>query len=51
MNEQQREELFDKITYGISLAHKRLIENAKRNGRSLVVEKDGKIVTLSANEL
>lgn len=51
MSEQQIDELREKLNRGIALSRKRLIEETKRKGGSLVIEKDGKIVVVSASEL
>ncbi len=51
MSEQQIDELREKLNRGIALSRKRLIEETKRKGGSLVIERDGKIVVLSASEL
>ncbi len=51
MSEQQIDELREKLNRGIALSRKRLIEETKRNGGSLVIARDGKIVVLSASEL
>ncbi len=51
MSEQQIDELREKLNRGIALSRKRLIDETKRNGGSLVIARDGKIVVLSASEL
>lgn len=51
MSEQQIDELREKLNRGIALSRKRLIEETKRKGGSLVIERDGKIVVVSASEL
>ncbi len=51
MSEQQIDELREKLNRGIALSRKRLIEETKRNGGSLVIARDGKIVVLNASEL
>ena len=51
MSEQQIDELREKLNRGIALSRKRLIEETKRKGGSLVIERDGKIVVLSASDL
>ena len=51
LSEQQIDELREKLNRGIALSRKRLIEETKRKGGSLFIERDGKIVVVSASEL
>ncbi|WP_293679846.1 hypothetical protein [Spirosoma sp. 48-14] len=41
----------EKIMQGFRLAHKRLIEKAKREDDSLVIERDGKPIRVKARDL
>jgi hypothetical protein len=41
----------DKLVKGAQLAIKKIIEKAKRDDRTLVIERDGKIVHVRARDL
>jgi len=43
--------LIEKITEGVKLAIKRLIEKTKKEDGELVISKDGKIVKIKAREM
>jgi hypothetical protein len=43
--------LVDKITEGVKLAIKRLIERTKKEDGELVISRDGKVVTVKARDL
>lgn len=47
----QFKELSDRITFGVNLAIKRLIEKTKQEDGELVISKDGKVVRIKARDL
>ncbi|GAB4028500.1 hypothetical protein [Spirosoma gilvum] len=47
----KKEDFAEKIMQGVLLAHKRLIEKAKRDDDTLVIERDGKPVRVKARDL
>lgn len=47
----KKEDVFEQVMRGFRLAHKRLVEKAKRDDDTLVIERDGKIVHVKAREL
>ena len=49
--ETKKEDMAEKIMQGFRLAHKRLIEKAKREDDSLVIERDGKPIRVKARDL
>jgi hypothetical protein len=51
MNTQDSDHLIDKITEGINLALKRLIERTKKEDGELVISRDGKVVRVKARDL
>lgn len=50
-NLNEEKDFKEKILRGLRLSLKRLIEHKKKNGFKFVISKDGKIQTLSAEEL
>ncbi len=51
MGEKEIEVMRKKILKGVRLAHKRLLEKAKREDRELVFAKRGKVVIVKARDL
>ena len=51
MSEIEIKQLQEKINAGILLARKRLIEKTKKENGELVVVRDGKVVSIKAQEL
>ncbi len=51
MSQQEADKLFDKITQGVKLSVKRLIEQTKKEDGELVISKNGKIVRVKARDL
>ncbi|MEF9931048.1 MAG: hypothetical protein RSC28_06170 [Bacteroidales bacterium] len=51
MSEHEIRLMEDRIMKGIRLAHKRLIERAKRDDRELVISKEGRILKVKARDL
>ena len=51
MNTTESDQLVDKITEGVKLAIKRLVERTKKEDGELVIAKDGKIVRVKARDL
>ncbi|MEX2234597.1 MAG: hypothetical protein WD824_20695 [Cyclobacteriaceae bacterium] len=51
MNTPEPDELLDKITEGVKLAIRRLIERTKKEDGELVISRDGKIVRIKARDL
>lgn len=47
----KQENISKKVMDGFRLAHKRLVEKAKRDDDTLVIERDGKIVHVRARDL
>lgn len=47
----KKEDISAKVMEGFRLAHKRLIEKAKRDDDTLVIERDGKPVRVKARDL
>ena len=47
----EKEDIFKKVMDGFRLAHKRLVEKAKRDDDTLVIERNGKIVHVKARDL
>jgi len=47
----KKEDMSKKVMDGFRLAHKRLIERAKRDDDTLVIERSGKIVHVKARDL
>lgn len=48
MSSAESDELFDKVTAGVKLAIKRLIEKTKKEDGELVVARNGKVVVSNA---
>lgn len=51
MTAPESDELLDKITEGVKLAIRRLIERTKKEDGELVISRDGKIVRIKARDL
>ncbi len=51
MSTAESDQLVQKITEGVQLAIKRLIERTKKEDGDLVVSRDGKIVRVKARDL
>lgn len=51
MSADESDQLVDKITEGVKLAIKRLIERTKKEDGELVVSRGGKIVRIKARDL
>ena len=51
MDIQNKEDLSEKVLTGFRLAHKKLVERAKRDDETLVIVRDGKIVHIKACDL
>ncbi len=51
MGMSKSDQLVDKITEGVKLSIKRLIERAKKEDGELVISKNGKVVRIKAREL
>lgn len=51
MSEQNIEQMEEQIDDGLLLARKRLIEKTKRENGELVVERDGEVIHVKAEEL
>lgn len=51
MNNLEPDPLIDKITEGVKLAIKRLVERTKKEDGELVVSRDGKVVRVKARDL
>jgi len=49
--ETKKEDIADIAMKGFRLAHKRLVEKAKRDDDTLVIVRDGKIVHIKARDL
>ena len=47
----KKEDISEKVMDGFRLAHKRLVEKAKRDDDTLVIERDGKPVRVKARDL
>ncbi|SOD78101.1 hypothetical protein [Spirosoma fluviale] len=47
----KQEDIAKKVMDGFRLAHKRLVEKAKREDDTLVIERDGKILHVRARDL
>ncbi|MFM9837060.1 MAG: hypothetical protein ACKVOQ_02285 [Cyclobacteriaceae bacterium] len=47
----ESEQLVEKITGGVKLAIKRLIEKTKKEDGELVVSRDGKVVKIKARDI
>ncbi|MBD2751511.1 hypothetical protein [Spirosoma validum] len=47
----KQEDISEKVMKGFRLAHKRLVEKAKREDDTLVIERDGKIMHIKARDL
>jgi hypothetical protein len=51
MNETEPDILFDKITYGITLAIQRLIEKTQKEDGELVISVNGKVTKVKARDI
>jgi hypothetical protein len=51
MSTSKSDQLVDKITEGVKLSIKRLIERTKKEDGELVISEDGKIVRIKARDL
>jgi uncharacterized protein (UPF0216 family) len=51
MSEKEIKQIQEQINDGLALARKRLIEKTKQNNGELVVETDGEVVRVKAEEL
>lgn len=51
MTKEERDKIFEKITEGVNLAIKRLIEKTKKEDGELVISQDGKVVVVKARDL
>lgn len=51
MNEQSLTELYQKIDAGVKLALAEAIEKHRKLGESISIWQDGKIITLTANQI
>lgn len=51
MTATESDQLIDKITAGVKLAIKRLIERTKKEDGELIISRNGKIVRVRAREL
>ncbi len=51
MSPSESVELFDKVTAGVKLAIKRLIEKTQKENGELVISRNGKVVRVKAREL
>ncbi len=51
MNEQSLTELYQKIDAGVKLAIAEAIEKHRKLGESISIWQDGKIITLTANQI
>lgn len=51
MNKAETDQLLDKITEGVKLSIRRLIERTKKEDDELVFSKNGKIVRVKARDL
>lgn len=51
MSPAESDQLVDKITEGVKLAIRRLIERTKKEDGELVISRDGKIVRVKARDL
>ncbi|MBR6286345.1 MAG: hypothetical protein IKR18_05045 [Bacteroidaceae bacterium] len=51
MTKAEIQQMRSRIDEGIRLTRIRLLERAKREGRELIVVRDGKVVSISASEL
>ena len=51
MSTEESHQLTAKITEGVKLAIKRLIERTKKEDGDLVISKDGKVIKVKAREL
>lgn len=51
MTASEPDQLVDKITEGVKLAIRRLIERTKKEDGELVISRDGKIVRIKARDL
>lgn len=49
--EEQLQELEEKVSQGLREAHRKLIEFKKKNNSPLIVSRDGKVVSIPANEI
>ncbi len=49
--QQHSQELTEKVLKGFRLAHKKLVEKAKRDDETLVIVRDGQIVHVKARDL
>lgn len=47
----KKEDISAKVMEGFRLAHKRLVEKAKRDDDTLIIERDGKPVRVKARDL
>ncbi|WP_420147114.1 hypothetical protein [Spirosoma sp.] len=47
----KQEDISEKVMAGFRLAHKRLVEKAKREDDTLVIERNGKPVRVKARDL
>lgn len=46
-----KKDVTELLMEGVKLAHQRLLEKAKRENATLVIERDGKIIHVPAREL
>ena len=51
MTEIEIKQMQDKIIAGLTLARRRLVEDAKKNDEELVIWRDGKVVRVKARDL
>lgn len=51
MNENEREDMYEKILKGLELSFKRLVEQKAKNDEELVFSKDGIIFKVKARDL
>ena len=51
MTDDELDKVRDKITEGVKLSIKRLIERTKKEDGELVIAKDGKIISVKASDL
>ena len=47
----KKEDISEKVMEGFRLAHKRLVEKAKRDDDTLVIERNGKPIHVKARDL
>ena len=49
--EKQQSDFIDKVTKGLKVSYKRLIQTKIEKDQSVVIMRDGKVITVKASEL